>query len=277
MRPASTPFPDLPRRTRYAFRLRQQLRCGFWYRPAGTGEINTRCQGDYSIIYVLVGGGTYQDATTTTTFGPGDVIQRFPDRPREIRFSQEEMLQLSMGVPRLIYDALVLGGVPEAANPVLRIGVHRELITAGERIVEELRTQPDDRLYETLARMHRLLAEIHRLAAPVAPSPSRPEVAEACAILEEAFDRTVHLPRLAARLNLSYTTFRRLFTQQMGVSPGEYRLRRRTEYVQDLLCDPRLSMAEIADRAGYRDLFALSRQFRQRTGVSPRQFRELYG
>jgi AraC-like DNA-binding protein len=275
--PMKTVFPDLPRQTRYAFRLRQTLRCGFWYRPAGLGDVNTRCQGDYSVIYVLMGGGTYRDAIVDTTFGPGDVIQRFPDCPREILFSGVgEVLQLSMGVPRSVYDLLVLGGVPDATNPVLRVGLHTDLVNQGERILADLRELPDHRLYETIARMHRLLAEIHRLAARDSRC-LRPEVEAVCAILEDDFQRPINLPDLAARLNLSYTTFRRIFAAQMGVSPGEYRLRRRTEYVQELLCDPQLSIAEIAARAGYRDAFALSRQFRQRTGVSPRRFRELYG
>jgi AraC-like DNA-binding protein len=272
------PFPDLPRRIRYAFRLDQQLRCGFWYRPAGLGDVNTRCQGDYSIIYVLVGSGTYRDATVETEFGPGDAIQRFPNQPREIQFSKsEEILQLSMGVPRSIYDALVLGGVAPGENPVLRVGLHADLVHTGERILKDLREQPDDRLYETLARMHRLLADLHRLASRHHTPHLRPEVEAACAVLEDAFQDPVHLPELAAKLNLSYTTFRRIFTQQTGMPPGEYRLRRRTEYVQELLCDPLLSISEIAAMAGYRDLFALSRQFRQRTGMSPRRFRERYG
>ena len=272
-----TIFSDLPRRTRYAFRLGQTLRCGFWYRPAGLGDVNTRCQGDYSVIYVLAGGGTYRDADTERSFGPGDAMQRFPNRPREILFSGAgEILQLSMGVPRPVYELLVLGGVPAATNPVLHVGLHADLVNRGERILADLRELPDHRLYETVARMHGLLAEMHRLAVRDA-SRLRPEVEAACAILEGDFQRPLHLPALAARLNLSYTTFRRLFAEQMGVSPGEYRLRRRTEYVQELLCDPLLGIADIAARAGYRDSFALSRQFRQRTGVSPRRFRELYG
>jgi AraC-like DNA-binding protein len=272
------PFPDLPRRIRYAFRLDQQLRCGFWYRPVGWGDVNTRCQGDYSIIYVLVGGGTYRDATTETEFGPGNVIQRFPNQPREIQFSgEDEILQLSMGVPRSIYDALVLGGVSAGEDPVLQVGLHAELVNAGERILKDLRELPDDRLYGTLARMHRLLVDIHRLASSHRDPHLRPEIETACAILEDRFQDSVHLPELAASLNLSYTTFRRVFTEQIGMPPGEYRLRRRTEYVQELLCDPRLSIGEIASLAGYRDLFALSRQFSQRTGMSPRRFRELYG
>ncbi|OGV67326.1 MAG: hypothetical protein A3K19_01960 [Lentisphaerae bacterium RIFOXYB12_FULL_65_16] len=270
------PLPDLPRRTRYAFRLQQQLRCGFWHKPAGREEVNTRQQADYSVIYILVGSGRYRDAEVDSTFGPGDVIQRFPNRPREIRYDADnEAIQLAVGVPIPIYDALVLGGVPPSTRALFRAGLHEHLIAQGEQILCELRNQPDDMLFETLARMHRLIAGLHRFGhdAPVARSP---EIDHACAVLGTDFRTPVRLPDLAAQLNLSYTTFRRLFTNQVRVAPGDYRVQRRTEYVQELLCDRDLSITEIAARAGYRDLFALSRQFRRQTGMSPRRFRERY-
>ena len=269
-------LPGVPRLTRAAFRLGQRLRCGFCHKPPGQVYINARCLEDYSAIYVLLGRGSYRDAEQEAAIGPGAVIQRFPNIPRELRFLENtEMLHFWLGVPRSIYDALVLSGIPDARGAILHVGVRQDLIARAERILFELRAAPDDALFGVLASMHGLIAHFHQLAGR-APARLSPGIEEACALLGGDFGRPVRLSELAAQLNMSHTTFRRLFTRQVGVAPGEYRLRRRTEYVQELLCDMTMTVTEIAERAGYRDLYALSNQFRQRTGMSARQFRAAY-
>jgi AraC-like DNA-binding protein len=40
-----------------------------------------------------------------------------------------------------------------------------------------------------------------------------------------------------------------------------------------LLSQSALTISEVADRLGYRDVFFFSRQFKQHNGLSPRQFR----
>ncbi len=65
----------------------------------------------------------------------------------------------------------------------------------------------------------------------------------------------------------------RLFRRYMGMTPGEYLIRTRIDHAKGLLLITSDSMKEIAYHLGYSDQFVFSRQFKTRTGVSPREFR----
>lgn len=59
------------------------------------------------------------------------------------------------------------------------------------------------------------------------------------------------------------------------MSVFEYLVELRMEYARELLKEGRLQIQLIASRIGYRNAGDLSRAFRQRFGVSPREYREV--
>ena len=65
----------------------------------------------------------------------------------------------------------------------------------------------------------------------------------------------------------------RLFRRRMGVTPVEFLIRTKIDHAKGKLLMSSYSIKEIAYALGYSDQFVFSRQFRERTGVSPREFR----
>ncbi len=78
---------------------------------------------------------------------------------------------------------------------------------------------------------------------------------------------------VAAACRQPPSTFRRAFQRAVGVSPRDYAVAARLTRARDLLLTTDEPVAAIAEQLGYRDVFFFSRQFRQRTGLSPRAFR----
>ncbi len=68
--------------------------------------------------------------------------------------------------------------------------------------------------------------------------------------------------------------FHRLFKEQTGLPPLEYATKLRMEKGARLLLGTELSVKEIAFVCGYEDSKYFSRLFRQREGMSPKQYRE---
>jgi hypothetical protein len=73
-----------------------------------------------------------------------------------------------------------------------------------------------------------------------------------------------------------YTTdhFARIFKRIKGVSPRDYMLGRRMEQARSLLKNSSLSVSRIADHLGYNDVYFFSKQFKQKTGMTPSEFRK---
>ncbi len=67
---------------------------------------------------------------------------------------------------------------------------------------------------------------------------------------------------------------RRLFAEETGMSPAEYRIRARVTKARQLLRESNLSVKEIAAELGYTDGFTFSRQFKQVSGLSPTTYRQ---
>lgn len=136
-----------------------------------------------------------------------------------------------------------------------------------------LRTPPQsDRAAE-----HQLLALADWLVDVQEPAPADgdpdPEIAVAATRLADDQTASLDLDDLAAEAGLSYDTFRRRFTAQVGQPPSAYRTARRLQTAATLLRLTDMTHREIARTLGFADEFHLSRRFRAMYGVAPRDYR----
>jgi AraC-like DNA-binding protein len=81
------------------------------------------------------------------------------------------------------------------------------------------------------------------------------------------------VPSMAERCALSVPQFNRRFKQAFGLAALRYVLRERIARAATLLRETDLSIKEIAEALGYRDVFYFHRQFRQLLGQTPGEMR----
>lgn len=81
------------------------------------------------------------------------------------------------------------------------------------------------------------------------------------------------LNSIASELLISPSYLSRNFTKLQGISLTSYLTRTRLENARRLLSDTYLSIAEISEKSGYRDLFYFSKRFKSCFGVSPSKYR----
>ncbi len=72
-----------------------------------------------------------------------------------------------------------------------------------------------------------------------------------------------------------YSSLSKLFTQTKGVTIEHFAIQHRVEYAKELLSYSQQSISEIADILGYSSPAHLASQFKQQTGMSPKEFREM--
>ena len=86
----------------------------------------------------------------------------------------------------------------------------------------------------------------------------------------------IHLPALAKSLNMSYSGFRRDFSQQFGVSPHQFRLHCKLTEARHLLRSTDLSVKEIGALTGFASEQYLCRLFKEHIGCTPGAFRRAF-
>lgn len=78
---------------------------------------------------------------------------------------------------------------------------------------------------------------------------------------------------LANNLKKDYSTLSKLFSEVRGITIEKFAIIHRIEYAKELLCYSQLSTSEIAYKLGYSSPAHLSSQFKQVTGMTPKEFR----
>ena len=79
---------------------------------------------------------------------------------------------------------------------------------------------------------------------------------------------------MAKSLSLSRSRFTILYSNFFGVSPKEDLIHQRILYAEHLLSSSNMSVEEISVRCGYSNVYHFIRQFKDRTGLSPGEYRK---
>ncbi|HEX2951229.1 MAG TPA: AraC family transcriptional regulator [Armatimonadota bacterium] len=81
---------------------------------------------------------------------------------------------------------------------------------------------------------------------------------------------------LAHEANYSVDYFGRIFKNITGVSPKEFCIHAKISRAKELLLETDLAIGRIATNLGYTDVFFFSRQFKERAGMTPSEWRHTH-
>ena len=138
-------------------------------------------------------------------------------------------------------------------------------------VLEKIRTGED--AYALSGEIHRLLCELLRPSLPREEKTDR--VGDAKRFFRTHYAEAVGVGDAAKAVNLSPSSFSRLFRAATGFSPYEYLLGVRLEKAKELLLGSALPVSEVAYRTGFGSDANFIAFFKKETGLSPLKFRRL--
>lgn len=239
-------------------------------------RVPLRMLGKYALVYLLEGQGRYTDSNgLNLPLAAGDLILVFPDVAHRYGpgFGQRwrETWVVFEGPA---FEMWRKAGILDPAKPVH----HLEPVDHWQRRIESIVGLPQGPSSSPLlefCRLQQVLAEA--LVSSAVASLTLSDFTwgiQACTLLESEASFGTPLPEVARQLNLSYSCFRKRFTQVLGTSPGRYRSQRIREQACQLMQQTDLTNQQIADRLGFADEFHFSHRFKELTGRSPKAFRK---
>lgn len=101
-------------------------------------------------------------------------------------------------------------------------------------------------------------------------------IADLMALIADHPEADLSVAALAAHVSMSERSFQRLFTAEVGISPGRYVERARIDAARAALEHSPDGLASIAHRCGFGGLETFLRSFRRVVGVNPTEYRKRF-
>ncbi len=257
----------------------RQISCGICDKSGRSIDfLDFKCS-TLCLVWLLRGSGTYEDAEgRTVNLAAGDCFQRWPGRKHTTRIVAdsgwyEAHINLGDELPQVL-DQL---GVLDARRTVWHLGLDPARLARWMSFRNALGKASDLELPALCIQAQALVVEAHGADLETNATQVEDPVDAACRQLAEQFAGRDDLREFCLRLGLDYETFRKRFRRETGVSPGQYRIRRRMERACALLQASPRSVADIALDLGYASPFDFSTQFRRQLGISPSHYRQRQG
>lgn len=117
--------------------------------------------------------------------------------------------------------------------------------------------------------------ELRRLGDERSLRETRP-ITEAKRYIQQHYREALRLEDVSSAVGFNATYFSTLFKKETGQNFMDYLTELRISKSKELLCGDKLSVQDVAEMVGYRDLKYFSRLFKKTTGVSPSDYKKLY-
>jgi len=117
--------------------------------------------------------------------------------------------------------------------------------------------------------------ELRRLGDERSQREMRP-ITEAKRYIQQHYQEALRLEDVSSAVGFNATYFSTLFKKETGQNFTDYLTELRINKSKELLCGDKLSVQDVAEMVGYRDLKYFSRLFKKTTGVSPSDYKKLY-
>lgn len=233
---------------------------------------------DYQVLYITKGKGIFEsEITGIRRISAGDVFILFPGvwhrfKPDNDSGWDEYWVEFNGDLIKHYRSKEYLN--PE--NPVISIGIEGEIAGNFLKILELIKKEKPGFQYIASGILLQILGQM--FASKKYHSFEGKEIEEKIkqaklAILEN-LSHTIMQEELAKSVGLGYSLFRKKFKEYTGVSPARYQIGLRMNKAKDLLITSNLSLKEIAHNLGFETADYFFRLFRQKTGVTPSDFRE---
>jgi len=233
----------------------------------------------FQIILITAGQGWFETAETgLREVKAGSAVMLFPKvwhryRPDPATGWEEKWIEIRGPV----LDALLRTGVLSAADPIRTQALSVGLEDVFDKLHQGMRhARPG---FDPELSGHALSAiALWQRAAEYSQERTRlmGALVQAERVLTDRLAESVNVEKLAQKLGIAYSHFRRAFKKHTGFAPWQYVLHQRLSRARRLLSSGDSTLEDIAERLGFSSGFHLSTAFKQAYGISPDRWRRQF-
>lgn len=253
------------------------LDCGFLHKPSKGNSDRNLVFKHYGALLLLSGEGIHVDCDGREyKLYPGSLIQRIPGKRHSTFVHLDgKWLEFFICFGRGVFEALCSMGILDSAQDVLYPGLNMALFDTFKNFIQSLKVADQEELPLLLTEAQRIILRMYCMHKKnMVPDERAGIIKQACQLFNKDPRGRSSTRDISLQLGMGYESFRKVFKDEMGISPGDYRIQSRVNTAKTLLLDTDYSIKEIALVLGFPDSFTFSKQFKKVTGVSPSEFKQ---
>ncbi|MHC1750127.1 MAG: helix-turn-helix domain-containing protein [Cellulosilyticaceae bacterium] len=253
------------------------ISCGFLHKTSKKESNYNTVFENYGGLLLLDGKGVHvNDKGESFPVYPGCFIQRIPGKLHHTYVEGDgKWLEFFICFGKDIFENMVNLGMATREEDVLYPGVSYGVIQTFSELLQKFKQATDKEMVNILFECQQIVYQMfvhHQMR----HDNEDESLKESCNVLKQYSTSRVPLESVCKELNVGYEVFRKVFKEKIGISPNRYIVQQRINLAKTMLLDSQCAIKEIAIQLGYSDSFAFSKQFKDFTGVSPREFRKIY-
>lgn len=233
---------------------------------------------EFQLIYITRGEGSFESAAAGKKhISAGDIILLFPgDRHSykpDVNIGWDEYW---IGFNGIIIENQIKNNFFSPKDPVFEIGLDQEILQLFTDIIDQTKVEKPGYQQLISGILLNLLGSIYSKQKQ-SYYPDNNEITQAVKqatlLFRNNITKQISPETVAAELGIGYSWFRKVFKNYTGIAPGQYLIQLRIEKAKQLLGISQKSVKEIAYELNFESGFYFSKLFKQKTGLSPQQFR----
>ncbi len=230
----------------------------------------------YSLVYVIRGNGEYIDKDGNRyELKPGSIFQRFPGISHtNIIDPNSEWAECFIDFGIEIYNFMCSMRMINPSQPVYDIpydrGIEESFLKYKSRLDNSLESELPNLLTESMFFVQKLFDQSKTIGDCKIPQTI---IDRSCIDFTDDLRNRINLKEYCKDNGLGYESFRKVFKNCIGISPGKYIIRRRVDLACQLLLTTNKTIGELSDELGYKSQYEFSSQFKRQTAISPSNYR----
>ncbi|MDR1253052.1 MAG: AraC family transcriptional regulator [Treponema sp.] len=230
-----------------------------------------RVLSEFQMVYITQGEGIFVSDDITYQVKPGALLLVLPGIKHRYRPSIETGWQeYWVGFKGSYFTGLLEEGRFSPQQVFFEAGLHDSILSIFNQIFDEVRTQQPLYQMKACACILSLIAEVlTKERRKEQPNYYQKIVEKAKYLMELNIYGAINLSGISEHLGISTSRFNEIFKTYTSMTPYQYYIHIKIHKAENLLERKDISVKEAAFKMGFDDQYYFSRLFKNKTGVSP--------
>jgi AraC-like DNA-binding protein len=234
---------------------------------------------EFQVIYITNGLGIFESENQLQTeVKAGTIMLLFPnERHRYKPDVNTGWDEYWIGIKGPVIENLLTANYFTPKIPCIYIGFQKEIVDLFTQIVELTKLERTGYQPAISGAAYYLLGLVHTISKQMSLAYNADdEIVKKAQVLFRSNINSPYSPEQAAKdLNVGYSWFRKRFKTFTGLSPGQYYIQLKIEDAKWQLASTGSSVKKIAYDLNFESAFYFSKIFKEKTGMTPTQFKAL--